>query len=548
MSAYLKFFELEKSPFDTSAQSNLVLGTKALRGAFAEIEQGMDEGSARICVTGDSGMGKTSLARALPKLLGERARVVLLLNPSLPWATLRAAIVKQLELDKGVLSRKALTNAAYDGRRLVLAVDQAELTSEETLEHLDILLGYRSDSDEQLITCILLTNMQKAREQDECPLLWWLDKLNTLQLEFSPIPAAGVQSYIAKHLKRAGWKGGNLFSPEAAERIHRLTGGVPRKVSDTCERVLEEAADRNLRQIGPELVEQLFGEAGVEPASQMPTETAPRDPESATLDHMPAPGSDARTAGELPTSKPAPRREVLTPRSERPTPAEPRSMFKPVDAPISLDAFFGGNSGSHDAGISSDFAPLGSERGGRGRIRMLAAAATLLLLGGAGAWFTYGSGMLDEDPAMQTALRPAPPSRAPASAPGSDELLLARKKGPITTRNADGDLDDWLDPLLGPETTSEASNPTEDGALSEQTAHSDAASEEVDSSALASAPSIDGAVAQAGSVPAPGDAASDELAGSNGSATRTTQSPAAPPASRGDYADPAEAAIDKPFW
>lgn len=65
MSAYLTFLELEQSPFEGKAQSQVVLGTRALRDAFGTIRSGLEEGASRICVSGGAGLGKTSLARAV---------------------------------------------------------------------------------------------------------------------------------------------------------------------------------------------------------------------------------------------------------------------------------------------------------------------------------------------------------------------------------------------------------------------------------------------------------------------------------------------------
>ncbi len=302
MPAYLKFYQLDKTPFESGVRGNLVLGTEALRSAFAEIERGLGEGAPRICLDGNAGMGKTSLARALPKLLGDDTRVVLLLNPALPWSTLRSAIVRQFDLENGVLSRKTLMRTAAAGCRLVLVVDQAELISQESLEHLDILLNYRSDEDKQLVHCVLLADLESPTRQGEHPLLWWLDSLTTLQVEFAPIPASGIGSYINKHLKRAGWSGNQLFTPDAMLAVHRLTGGVPRAVSELCERILAEAATRGLRQIGFDLVEDFCetqasggdgGEADTGSAPQPTTAAAEPTHETGKSEETDDPAPDA---------------------------------------------------------------------------------------------------------------------------------------------------------------------------------------------------------------------------------------------------------------
>ncbi len=377
MSAYLKFFQLEKSPFDTRAQSALVLGTKALRSAFGEIEAGLDDGAPRICVDGKEGLGKTSLARALPKLLGESSRVVLILNPSLPWSTLRSAIVKQLDLAEGNLSRKTLMRARSEGRRLVIVVDQAERISSESLEHLDILLGYKNDDDQQLLHCVLLANLQAAASQhneqgEQTPLLWWLDKLNTLQLEFQPVPPDGVSSYVIKHLKRAGWKRGQIFTPEALQTIHRLTGGVPREMSDLCERALELAAEEETDCIDAQLVEDVFGEIPLEDLADDEEDVTDTKFIGAKDDHAlsntttfggdHAPSEPDASPFGAPTSQldaPPPSDTPPDPTAEPETggaeaeagsaedhridrmPSAGRRVQAPVEAPLSLDSFFG---------------------------------------------------------------------------------------------------------------------------------------------------------------------------------------------------------------
>ena len=211
MSAYLKFFELERSPFDAKAQAQVVLGTRAIRDAFATIESGIAEGASRICVNGGPGMGKTSLARALPKLLGDKACVALVPDPALSWESSRTTLARQWGVESSGLARAALIEAATE-RPLVLVIDQAEKADENFLDHLDVILSYRSKSNTPVVQSVLLARLGGETESDAPneaarPLIWWLDRIQTLQLEFAPLPRDGVQPYIHKHPKRAGWQG-----------------------------------------------------------------------------------------------------------------------------------------------------------------------------------------------------------------------------------------------------------------------------------------------------------------------------------------------------
>lgn len=443
MSAYLKFYELEKSPFDTESQTNLVLGTRALRSAFAQIEEGLQEGAPRICVSGKGGMGKTSLARALPKLLDDQARVVLLLNPSLSWRTLRTAIIRQLDLDGGMLSRQALAAAATNQRRLVLVIDQAERISQESLEHLDILLGYRTDDDRQLVHCILLSNLEQAGSAGDCPLLWWLDSLNTLQLEFAPIPATGVESYIDKHLKRAGWKGGHLFTADAALAIHRLSGGVPRSISALCERVLADAAKRGIKLIEATDVEAISseGELGGSAGGGAPTADSPtkrRDPRAEPElppDQAQAPEARPSSRGsEKHEASPNRQTERLSTGSMRKAARRGRSILRSVRAPVSIDSYFAGDREDSDSDDRVYSVPRMSRPEGRSPVRWIAIGAAVLMLGGGG--FYAITSLTDDDTTGegQTAAR-APTSATPAAPVAESKRVVAgemEKTPPLT--------------------------------------------------------------------------------------------------------------------
>jgi MSHA biogenesis protein MshM len=426
MSAYLKFFELERSPFEGKAQAQVVLGTKALRDAFALIRDGLDEGDARICVSGGPGLGKTSLARALPKLLGDAARVAVVLDPDVSWESLRGSIAKQWGLATGGIARAALIKAARD-RRLVLVIDQAERASEEFLDHLDIVLSYRSETDEPVVQSVLLARLSGSDQQELAPIVWWLDRIQTLQLEFAPLRRDGIESYIHKHLKRAGWRGEQIFSKEAALAIHEYTGGIPGEISRLCEGLLAEAAARDHHDISAAFVRSLCDEGepddepgiedefeGIEFGKEFDDADATTHSEPSTIDlkeivSEPArPSTLAKTLEHFETD-------------EEETDEAPVFQDDPLWAPASPEELR---------------AILGSVLGRHGRA--FAAAAIAALIGGlAIAWLAGDAGPSESIAAggsELTGLGRADPieSRSTADSEAAP-AVLARLRGPVST-------------------------------------------------------------------------------------------------------------------
>jgi type II secretory pathway predicted ATPase ExeA len=414
MLAYLKFFELERSPFEGKAQAQVVIGTRALRDAFALIRAGLDEGDARICVSGGPGLGKTSLARALPKLLGDAARVAVVLDPGVSWESLRGSIAKQWGLATAGLARAALIEAARD-RRLVLVIDQAECASEEFLDHLDVVLSYRSENDEPVVQSILLVRLSASERQDPAPIVWWLDRIQTLQLELAPLPREGIESYIHKHLERAGWRGERLFTEGAALAIHRYTAGVPGKVSRLCERLLAEAAARDHHHIDDASVHALCDEG--EPAGESGLED---EFEEIVL------GEEFDDAGETRDSE-SPKIEAVQ--------HEPSDEVEAWDQTDESQVF-------QDDYLSAPASPeelraiLGSVLGRHGRA--FAAAAIAAVIGGlAFAWLAGDAGPSGSSAPDNSELagyeRTGPPESDSTGHSESLPAVLARLRGPVST-------------------------------------------------------------------------------------------------------------------
>lgn len=246
MSEHLDYFGLDRSPFADDAHAPVVIGTRALRKVVSRIQANLRDGAGRIGVQGVEGIGKTSLARALPKLFAGNTRTAAIFDPGVDWKSIRLELARDWQLSGEKLARAGLLQAAR-AQRLVLVVDRAERASEALLRHLDALQEIRDESGRSAVTVILFVKQEADTSAAKPAALEWLEASRAALVPFEPLAPDAVADYLERQLQRAGYRGSPLFTPRAALAIHTETDGIPGQIARLCERLLLEAAARRLR-------------------------------------------------------------------------------------------------------------------------------------------------------------------------------------------------------------------------------------------------------------------------------------------------------------
>jgi len=145
---YSSFYGLRSPPFHVTPDASLFFATDTHQQAMAAIEYGVTAEKGFIVVTGEVGVGKTTVLRAvLDRFDSSKSRVIYLFNPDLSVAELYAAILEGLDAGakpgeaSETLQRvqEALVKFNERGVAVILAVDEAQNMPEETLEHLRVL-------------------------------------------------------------------------------------------------------------------------------------------------------------------------------------------------------------------------------------------------------------------------------------------------------------------------------------------------------------------------------------------------------------------------
>ena len=248
MSHYTQFFNFQARPFDACAKRPPVLGTESLKNAFQGIQSALAKDVPVILLQGASGIGKSSLARVLPKLLACERRTFIMQSPS------------SNDLEDAIQAFESSSQAdASPSIAPVFILDDAERVSNHCLEKLASILTDWDGSPG--LSCILIRGIDPNHQGLSTGVPPLLEGLVSQEIHLEPLSIAGTQRYIEKHVEKVGGSSEELFPQDIIRAIHTRAEGLPREISRLCEEMLKRAARKQTKSLDPEWLEDSLPEA-----------------------------------------------------------------------------------------------------------------------------------------------------------------------------------------------------------------------------------------------------------------------------------------------
>jgi general secretion pathway protein A len=244
---YESHWGLNARPFDHRADGAFYYPAEGHQAALVKLRYALEHGCG-AALAGAAGAGKTLLLDWLERQLADRGYVfVRVTYPRLSPGELLAYLADELA-EQAVASHAdiqpldrclrrveaALKRLTSQQKRVVIAVDEAHsIDNPETLEALRLLLSLEG-ADRRSPALVLVGQTQLLATLSRMPALE--ERLASKCL----VPAFSVEetaAYIAHRLQAAG-RTSELFDASAAEVVHALTHGTPRRINRLCDLAL----------------------------------------------------------------------------------------------------------------------------------------------------------------------------------------------------------------------------------------------------------------------------------------------------------------------
>jgi type II secretory pathway predicted ATPase ExeA len=167
---YLSYFNLKEEPFTTTANPRFFYQSPIHSMALGKAEFTVDAKKGLTIVFGDTGYGKSTLARLLHGKFKEKGYIsVLLTNPNYPTTnSLLRTIIQEFQLPKSskafkenldIFKHYLFEQAVEQGKTIVLIIDEAQTLRIPLLELLRQIINYETN-DMKLLQLVLFSQQQ----------------------------------------------------------------------------------------------------------------------------------------------------------------------------------------------------------------------------------------------------------------------------------------------------------------------------------------------------------------------------------------------------
>jgi general secretion pathway protein A len=270
---YNKFYGLSRDPFDPQPDPRLIFLTENVREVWNSIVSGIDQRKGFLLLTGEKGMGKTTLISLIYLYLatnGRKVKVIPLFDSSRKMEEILQTLARGLGLPSKRERKSPMLCRLYEnlaqrsegGETFALIIDEAQNLRRETLEEFR-LLANPSPKRPSLVQEIFVGDIQFEKNLSSGGLMS-LNQRFEVRCRLRPFTPEESLGYIEHRLKRAGSTTSRVFTPRAVSLITQTSGGNPGALTRICQESLSMGYSKLKKKIDSASVREAIANLGME--------------------------------------------------------------------------------------------------------------------------------------------------------------------------------------------------------------------------------------------------------------------------------------------
>lgn len=266
---YESFFHLKEHPFGLTPDPRFLYKSVGHREALAYLASGIFCRKGFLAITGEVGIGKTTVLRAFVRTFHPCLEVAFVLNTKVNFEEMLYLTLNDFGCDivenskVGMLHtlNTFLIDRFAHNQNPVIIIDEAQNLEPEVLEELRMLSNLETEQ-QKLIHIVLVGQPELERMLKEQRLRQLRQRIPGI-MRMQNLRPKEVEEYIAFRLRTAGMSNGHLkFTQRAQRAIFEFSDGIPRLINVICDRVLTRGCLRRTTTIGEDIVRESAAELG----------------------------------------------------------------------------------------------------------------------------------------------------------------------------------------------------------------------------------------------------------------------------------------------
>jgi type II secretory pathway predicted ATPase ExeA len=249
---------LRENPFAAGHDPRFVFSSRERQEVVARLREGISTGEPFLLVTGEAGIGKTSVVSEVLATCEPRALVASITNP-MPT---RAELLEEVCIRFGIPPEgprtkpqalaqleRHLRDVQGRGQVAVLVADEAHRLGHDLLEEIRLLSN--SEADGRKLLYVILMGLPQLEEKLAKPGHEQLRQRIACHCRLGPLSAEETERYVHHRVGIVGGDSPVLFPGETCREIHRLARGVPREINRLAGRAMARAGREGIATVSP---------------------------------------------------------------------------------------------------------------------------------------------------------------------------------------------------------------------------------------------------------------------------------------------------------